>query len=91
MNIIDLIDLPNNTKICVQKIIYKEYTILLFEDYLCININTYYRFINNTKLHKFYIIKNNIFIKNKERVKIIESNLQYKPLRIESGKVNSFI
>jgi hypothetical protein len=91
LNFIDLIDLPNNKKIFLKKIYYKSFIILLYEEGDCININTFYKFINISKLNNFFIIKENVYIKDDCRIKVLSSNLEFEPLRIESGIKKDFL
>jgi hypothetical protein len=91
LKIIELTDLPNNVKIFLKKIKYKSFNILLYPEVGCININTIYKFINYSKLNEFFIIKENILIKNEPRIKIISSNIQYDPLKIECGEIKEFL
>jgi hypothetical protein len=91
LNLIELTDLPNNIKIFLKKIKYKDFALLLHEESGCININNLYKFINNSKINNFFIVKENIIIKNESRIKVLSSNILYEPLRIESGEVKDFL
>lgn len=91
LNIIELTDLPNNVKLFLKKIKYKSFTILLYEQGPCININEIYKFINNSKIDNFFIVKENVMLKNELRIKVLSSNILYEPLKIESGAFREFL
>ena len=52
-------------------------TILLNDETKTININSIYRFINYSKITDFFIIKENCYLQNEYRIKVLLSNIYF--------------
>lgn len=91
LNMVNLYELPNHKEIYLKKIRYKTYTILLCEEYGCFSINHKYRFIEEAPNELFFIVKEDIFIKNELGIKVLKSNLKFKPLKYREREKYSFL